>query len=183
MKEFILNWFSQAGPFSIISSIFINIVISIFGVVPSVFLTALNITFFGFEAGMLISYIGECAGAAVSFLLYRKGIRHVEQALPAQSKYLNKLTASTGKEAFIFVLAFRLVPFIPSGLINLGAALSKISLLHFTWASAIGKIPAMLLEAYSVNEVLMWEKQGKWILFIVSFIILVIYWAAKRKRV
>lgn len=182
MKEFILNWFSQAGPFSIIVSIFINIVISIFGVIPSVFLTALNITFFGLKAGMFISYIGECAGAAVSFLLYRKGIRHVEHSLPTQSKYLNKLTTSTGKKAFIFVLAFRLLPFIPSGLINLGAALSKISLFHFTLASSIGKIPAMLLEAYSVNEVLTWEVPGKVILFIVSFIILFICWAVKRKR-
>lgn len=89
---------------------------------------------------------------------------------------------SKGKEAAILIVALRLFPFIPSGLINLGAALSKISTLHFTLASAIGKIPAMLIEGYSVKEVLSWEAEGKIALFIVSLMILMINWLIKRKR-
>lgn len=121
-------------------------------------------------------------GAGMSFLLYRKGIQYVKLHVPSNSKYLNKLMRSKGKEAAILVVALRLFPFIPSGLINLGAALSKISILHFTLASAIGKIPAMLIEGYSVKEVLSWEAEGKVILFIVSVLILVINWLIKRKR-
>ncbi|NCT39883.1 TVP38/TMEM64 family protein [Bacillus sp. EB93] len=182
MEELVLNWFSQWGTYSIILSILLNIVISIFGVIPSFFLTASNITFYGFESGIFISYIGECLGAGISFLLYRKGIKYVKHHVPSNSKYLNKLMRSKGKEAAILVVALRLFPFIPSGLINIGAALSKISILHFTLASAIGKIPAMLIEGYSVKEVLSWEAEGKIALFIVSLMILVINWLIKRKR-
>ncbi|MBT2668918.1 TVP38/TMEM64 family protein [Bacillus sp. ISL-4] len=182
MEELFFYWFSQSGPFSIFVSIILNIVISIFGVIPSVFLTASNITFFGFETGIFISYIGECVGAGLSFLLYRKGIQYVKHPIPANSKYLNKLMRSKGKEAFILVVSLLLFPFMPSGLINLGAALSQISILYFTLASAVGKIPAMLLEGYSVKEVLSWEAEGKVSLFIASLLILVIYWLIKRKQ-
>lgn len=182
MKELVLYWFSQSGSFSIILSILFNIVISVFGVIPSVFLTASNITFFGFETGMFISYIGECVGASISFLLYRKGIRYMKYSIPSNSKYLNKLMLSKGKEAFLLVISLRLLPFMPSGLINFGTALSQISILHFILASAIGKIPAMLLEGYSVNKVLAWKTEGKISLLIVSLLILVIYWLIKRKR-
>ncbi|MCK1982006.1 VTT domain-containing protein [Peribacillus castrilensis] len=182
MDELVLYWFSLSGSFSIMVSILLNIVISIFGVIPSFFLTASNITFYGYEKGIFISYIGECLGAGISFLLYRKGIQYVKHPVPPNSKYLNKLMRSKGKEAAILIVSLRLLPFMPSGLINLGAALSKINILHFTLASAIGKIPAMLIEGYSVNEVLSWETEGKVALFIVSLLILVINWLIKRKR-
>lgn len=182
MEELVLYWFSQSGSFSMVVSILLNIVISIFGVIPSFFLTAINITFYGFEKGLSISYIGECLGAGISFLLYRKGIQYVKHPIPSSSKYLDKLMQSKGKEAAILIVSLRLFPFMPSGLINLGAALSKINILHFTIASAIGKIPAMLIEGYSVKEVLSWEAEGKVALFIVSLLILVLNWLIKRKR-
>jgi uncharacterized membrane protein YdjX (TVP38/TMEM64 family) len=182
MEELVLNWFSQVGSLAFILSILLNIVISVFGVIPSVFLTASNLAFFGFETGMLISYIGECAGAGISFLLYRKGIQYVKQSLPSNSKNLNRLTQSKGKEAFLLVLSLRLFPFMPSGLINLGAALSQMSLHHFILASAIGKIPAMLLEGYSVKEVLSWKFESQIALFIFSLLILAVIWWRKRKR-
>ncbi|MFF2498418.1 VTT domain-containing protein [Peribacillus sp. NPDC058075] len=78
----------------------------------------------------------------------------MKHPVPPNSKYLNKLMRSKGKEAAILIVLLRLFSFMPSGLINLGAALIKINLLHFTLASAIGKIPAMLIEGYSVYEVL-----------------------------
>ncbi|USK62388.1 TVP38/TMEM64 family protein [Peribacillus asahii] len=182
MEELVLYWFKESGPLSIFVSILLNIIISIFGVIPSIFLTASNITFFGFETGILISYIGECAGAGISFLLYRKGVQYVKNSIPANSRYLNKLTQSKGKEAFLLVVSLRLFPLMPSGLINLGAALSQISTLHFILASAIGKIPAMLIEGYSIKEVLSWEKEGKIFLSIISLLIFFIYWLIKRKR-
>jgi len=182
MEELVLYWFSQSGPFAIFISIFLSVVISVFGIIPSVFLTASNITFFGFETGIFISYIGECAGVGISFLLYRKGIQYVKKNIPANSKYLNKLMQSREKEAFLLIISLRLLPFMPSGLINLAASLSQISLLHFTLASALGKIPAMLLEGYSVKEVLSWEAKGKIILLTVASFILIIYWLIKRKR-
>ncbi|MDQ7864664.1 hypothetical protein RCO48_36895 [Peribacillus frigoritolerans] len=64
-----------AALFSIAVSLVFNILISVLGFIPSVFITAANISVFGFEKGLILSYIGEIAGAVVSFWLYRKGFQ------------------------------------------------------------------------------------------------------------
>ena len=56
-------------------SIAINILISILGIVPSVFLTAANLAVFGFWKGTLLSFAGEAIGAIISFVLYRKEMK------------------------------------------------------------------------------------------------------------
>lgn len=47
MTEVIENLLISSGPFAIIVSIIINIIISVAGVIPSLFVTAANITFLG----------------------------------------------------------------------------------------------------------------------------------------
>ncbi|MFH0067074.1 hypothetical protein [Peribacillus sp. NPDC056705] len=75
-----MNFISEAllssGPFSIAVSLAFNILISVLGFIPSVFITAANITVFGFEKGLILSYVGEIGGAVVSFWLYRKAFKH-----------------------------------------------------------------------------------------------------------
>ncbi|TAA73285.1 hypothetical protein D2909_00095 [Planococcus salinarum] len=47
---------------------------------------------------------------------------------------------------FWAVIALRLIPFVPSGLVTAGAALTPISGPFFAIASTLGKIPAVFLE-------------------------------------
>lgn len=51
MKETTLQIFEHAGFFAILISLSVNIVISIIGVFPSVFITAANLAFLGFITG------------------------------------------------------------------------------------------------------------------------------------
>jgi uncharacterized membrane protein YdjX (TVP38/TMEM64 family) len=78
------------------------------------------------------------------------------------------LQETEGYRAFFLVLGLRLFPFAPSGLVTLAGATSRISWVHFAIASTLGKIPALLLEAYSVYRVLEWGLEGKIILTIFS---------------
>jgi uncharacterized membrane protein YdjX (TVP38/TMEM64 family) len=59
------------------------------------------------------------------------------------------LLEAKGLEAFFLVLSLRLLPFVPSGVVTFVATIGKTPLLIFIIASSIGKIPALLLEAYS----------------------------------
>lgn len=59
-----------------------------------------------------------------------------------------------------------MLPFMPSGLVTLGASIGCISLLNFSLASSIGKIPALLIEALSVYQVIKFNFFGKTILFL-----------------
>jgi uncharacterized membrane protein YdjX (TVP38/TMEM64 family) len=96
MTEVIEKLLTSSGPFAIIVSIILNIVLSVAGVIPSVFITAGNITFFGINTGLIISYIGECVGAAFSFWLYRKGIKTLNPSMLNKNKWLQKLKKTQG---------------------------------------------------------------------------------------
>ncbi|MDB5201399.1 MAG: hypothetical protein JWQ27_808 [Ferruginibacter sp.] len=145
-------------------SIAISILIAILGLVPSFFITAANILFFGFWPGTFYSFLGEAMGAGIAFLLYRAGLK--KNILPQLHKHprLSKLLEAPGKQAAGLVFLCRLIPFIPSGLVTFAAAIGRISFTLFFISSSVGKIPALLLEAYSVNEVSKFDWQGKLIL-------------------
>lgn len=170
MEDQVVRWFSDSGLFAIWISVLLNIVISLLGFVPSVFLTAANITFFGFSGGVILSITGEAIGAIVSFYLYRKGIRRLLPKKELNNKFLNRLQTSKGLEAFILILGLRIFPLVPSGLVTLAGALSKVNLITFAIASTVGKIPALLIEAYAVHQVLTWGGQSEVILAFAAFL-------------
>ena len=66
MELQILQWFENSRIYAVWISIFLNIIISVLGIVPSVFITAANISFFGFKNGLFLSILGEALGAIIS---------------------------------------------------------------------------------------------------------------------
>jgi len=161
----------QYPQFAIAISLLASIVIAVLGVIPSVFITGANILFFGFWNGVFISFLGEAIGAAVSFWLYRKGFKKTSQRGLQKFKRAQQLVEVEGAKAFTLILSLRLLPFVPSGLITFAAAVGKVSFLLFVVASSLGKIPALLIEAYSVNQVLNNSWQGKAILAAVAIVV------------
>lgn len=164
MEIQVFQWLEEMGLYAVWVSLLLNIVISILGIIPSFFITAANVSFFGFGYGLLISILGEALGAMASFVLYRKGISKVKQKIPLTHKYLEKLQDTKGTEAFFLILTLRIFPFVPSGLVTLASAYSRTGFLNFSIASTLGKIPALGIEAYSIYQVIEWEWQGKLIL-------------------
>lgn len=183
MKEFLIDLFTANPAFGVFLSIALNIIISILGVVPSIFLTAANLAVFGFWEGTLLSFAGEAAGAVISFLLYRKGFKRATEAkLSSAHPKVLKLLNTEGANAFILILSLRLMPFVPSGLVTFVAAVGKTSLLVFIAASSIGKIPALLLEAYTAYQVVQWTWQGKLLTAAMAMILLIFVWYRLRSR-
>lgn len=181
MVNSLLQLFREYHDLAIIISIIISIIIALMGVVPSVFITAANILFFGFWSGTFISFLGEAIGAGIAFILYRKGFKNtVEKKLDKYPKVKSLLKAEN-KEAFYLIFSLRLIPFVPSGLITFAAAVGKVSFLIFIIASSLGKLPALLIEAYSVNAVTQFGWQGKVILLIVALALL--FWVIKKKKI
>ena len=180
MVDSLLQLFKEHQNLAIVISICISIIIAVMGVVPSVFVTAANILFFGFWNGMFISFLGEAIGAGIAFLLYRKGFKKtVEKKLDKYPK-VQRLINAENKEAFYLVLALRLIPFVPSGLITFAAAVGRISFPVYILASSLGKLPALFIEAYAVNAVTNFGWQGKLILVVAAVILL--YWVITKKK-
>jgi uncharacterized membrane protein YdjX (TVP38/TMEM64 family) len=172
MKETIVNLFQQYPHAALLISVLISIIVALLGVIPSFFITAANIMFFGFWQGTAISFIGEAAGAILAFLLYRAGFKKSISTQLQKYPRVQRLTQSEGTQAFILILALRLIPYVPSGLITFAASIGRVSALTFFLSSSLGKLPALLLEAFSVYQVMQFGLVGKIILTIVSLIML-----------
>ena len=78
------------------------------------------------------------------------------------------------------IVSLRLIPFIPSGIITFAAAMGKVSMLIFLIASSLGKLPALLIEAYAVYNVTKFNWQGKAILLLAGCYFLYLF--VRRKR-
>lgn len=180
MQEQLLHLFNANPQGAIVVSLFISIIIAVIGVIPSVFITAANILFFGFWEGTFISFAGEAIGAGIAFLLYRKGFKQLTSQSLSKYPSVKKLLYAENKEAFYLIFSLRLIPFIPSGLITFAGAIGKVSLIVFLLSSSMGKIPALLIEAWSVNEVTKFAWQGKIILLAVA--IGLISWIIVREK-
>src|SRR4051812_8936159 len=117
----------------------LSIIVAVIGLVPSFFITAANILFFGFWMGTFISFLGESIGAMVAFILYRKGFKKRMEGGLDKFPWLKKLLNAGSKEAFGLIISLRLIPFVPSGLITFAAAIGTVPLIIFVFASSLGK--------------------------------------------
>lgn len=180
MKQSVVDLFNSYPQYAFMFSISINVLIAVLGVMPSVFLTAANILFFGFWNGTFISIAGESIGAVIAFWLYRAGFKKNVEAATNKYPAVAKLLNAQGKDAFIAIVSLRLIPFIPSGIITFTAAIGRVSMLTFFIASSLGKIPALLIEAYAAYQVTEFNLQGKLILLLVGIYLLYVVFKKKK---
>jgi uncharacterized membrane protein YdjX (TVP38/TMEM64 family) len=160
----------------------LNMAIGAFGFIPSFFVTTLNINLFGLSIGTFLSLSGEIFGAILGFYLYRLGFSKLKPSWRSH-RFWQVLQSQSPGRVFWSVIGFRLIPFVPSGLVTAGASLTAISAWRFALASTIGKIPAVFLEiaaAYGYTESVSSEYQFG-ILAAVLVISLAIWLLRKRK--
>jgi uncharacterized membrane protein YdjX (TVP38/TMEM64 family) len=182
VKEEVIQLFNSYPGYAVLISLAINVLVAVLGVIPSVFLTAANVLFFGFWQGTLISFAGEALGAFISFILYRFGFKSRLHRTVQHHPTVKKLLDAEGLTAFYAIVSLRLLPFVPSGLITFASAIGRVSLSTFFIASSLGKAPALLLEAYAAYQVTAFGWQGKLILLAVAIYFLVlVYKKVKRK--
>lgn len=180
MQQQILQALQQHPQLAIIISLLASILIAVLGLVPSVFITGANIIFFGFWQGLFISFLGEAAGAAVAFFLYRKGFQRSIQSKVAAFPRAAALIDAAGAKAFWLIISMRLLPFMPSGLVTFAAAIGRVSALMFVVASSLGKIPALFIEAYAVYKATQASWQVKVILALIAAALFVIVLRKKK---
>ena len=99
-----------------------------------------------------------------------------------ENKYLQKLRNADGWSAIMIVLLLRVLPFVPSGAVTLTAALSSIHVIPFSIASTIGKIPALMIEAYSVAHVLNLQKESQITIIFVVIVVFLVYVGFKKGK-
>jgi uncharacterized membrane protein YdjX (TVP38/TMEM64 family) len=184
MSPDIFEWLSEEPILAALFSIFMNIGAAITGFLPSAFITAGTVAVFDLKIALALLIIGEAAGAIVSFILYRKGITKLTSSFPKlkSNKFFSKLHSANGHLAFFMVLLLRVLPFVPSGAVTLSAAYSKIRLLPFAIASTIGKIPALIIEAFAVSHALKLQMELQIAIFLLAAFLFLVYYLCKNAK-
>ncbi len=113
-------------------------------VFPYVILAAVGGLLFGFKIGALLAWSGALAGACLAYWVVRLSsadwvINKIEH------KYHYDLKTVNGEMAFWTIVIARIIPVVPTPLINVVAAVSGVSFSNFLFSSAIGKIPTAVL--------------------------------------
>jgi uncharacterized membrane protein YdjX (TVP38/TMEM64 family) len=146
LSETVLLALKDSGHLAVPVSLFISIIIAVAGIVPTVFVTGANVLFFGPLNGFLISWVGEVAGAAISFYIYKRGFKSKFETMKTKYHFVELIMNASGRRSGLLIFQARLLPLIPSGIVTFAASISKTGFFIFLTASAVGKIPSIFLE-------------------------------------
>lgn len=139
----IMSWLQHST--NIPAIIFVAIMMALFPIIPYPIVGGVIGAALGPVSGAVITWIGSTAASILMFTFVRYGYQDWGGRMLHRYQKIGKLTTLFERNAFLAVLFARLIPFIPSIIVNVYAALSRMSFLSYTVASSIGKIPAMLL--------------------------------------
>lgn len=148
----------------------IMILQNLFTFIPLVLVIATNITLFGFWRGYLYGCLCSVIGSTLIFLSIRY-IFHDAFSHATAKKYQKKIE----KNGFLFVLSGRILPFMPTNLINIVSGLSTIKASHFILATTAGNmIYGLVLASASFSVIAVVTHHPVYFLLIVLVILLAV---------
>ena len=171
--EYIRGYGEMAVVFAFLLTLFVNAL----GFPPAIIFSTANTLIFGIFWGIVISVVAETVGVTISFLLLRFFFREQAEQIISKSKFLSKIDHYSGEKGFVIMLIARMVPYLPSALLNAVGALSSLSLRDYFIASLIGKFPSTGIEAIIGHDTILQEEDMTRIVVVVIFAIVLIAWA------
>lgn len=153
----ILKWFQQSANVPLV--VVMATLMALFPIIPYPVIGGLIGAALGPVLGAAVTWTGSASASILMFLLIRYGYQEWGMKVLHRYQSIGKLTLLFERNAFLTIMFARLVPFIPSIVVNLYSALSRVSFATYAVASSIGKIPAMLLFA-TIGDSLMTEPKN-----------------------
>jgi uncharacterized membrane protein YdjX (TVP38/TMEM64 family) len=150
---------------------------------PFVVVAGVNVILYPSPWGFIVNYAMACCGAVTAFLFGRYfGHDRVMQRLnryPIAIQFNREME----KNGFLYVLVGRLIPVLPSSLINLGAGVTRVRFGAFLLATMLGKLPMVFLESQITNYLLHFKHyRGRLLLLLLVFGLLMVAGNAFRRR-
>lgn len=174
-------WLQQFGVWAVAVSLLLSIIISIAGVIPSLFLSGANAVVFGMFPGFAVSLIGEVAGAGISFYLYRWGVHKIKPLRADRWKWLQGVNEASRGRRMTMLLIARLTPIIPSGAITFVGAASRMKFVDFIVVTFLGKAPSIALETVIGHDLIYLDENLPRLLVSFVFVALILLLFRNRK--
>jgi len=168
------QYIESFGAWAVVFSFFLTLFVNALGFPPAIIFSTANTIIFGIVPGIILSCVAETVGVAISFILLRFFFRESAEKIINKSKMLTDIDKYSGEKGFIFMLIARMVPYIPSVLLNAIGALSSLSFRNYCVASFIGKFPSTGIEAIIGHDAILREEDPTRIIITVIFAIILI---------
>ena len=168
-SDIFLNYVETWGP---VAGILLPVVEAFIPILPLVGFVIINVAAFGFFFGYLYSWIGNCLGSFLLFLLLRKaGARRINEKI-SRSKYRHTLEKVKKKQLNVMFILY-CFPFAPSFLLSGAAALTNMSTEMFLVILLPSKFVMLLSLAFiGQNVSSFFENPAKSIFFIIFIVLL-----------
>ena len=176
--EYIKSYGSMAIVFSFLLTLFVNAL----GFPPAIIFSTANTLIFGIFWGIVLSVVAETVGVTISFLLLRFFFRDSAQKIIAKSKFLSSADKYSTQKGFRVMLIARMVPYIPSAVLNAVGALSSLNLRDYFLSSLIGKFPSTGIEAIIGHDTILQQEDNTRIIIVVILAIILIVGALWYER-
>jgi uncharacterized membrane protein YdjX (TVP38/TMEM64 family) len=187
-KGALLNWI-QSEDATLISYMFIlSAILAIFPVIPFTLFAGIMGVKYGLLVGGLINWFGSITAAILYFILTRYAFANYFRVYISKYKGLSKFTRMIEKNSFLAVFFARVVPIVPTPVINMYSAISMMAFYTFLVATMIGQIPGMFLYAFIGDQIFsslrnLFLGLGFYISFILLVLLIYLVWFKEKKKV
>ena len=164
--EYIRSFGDGALLFAFLLTLFTNAL----GFPPAVIFSTANVILFGIIPGILLSCVAETIGVTIA------------EKVIAKSAFLSRVDHYSGSRGFIIMLIGRMVPYLPSALLNAVGALSSIRLREYMLASFVGKFPSTGIEAIIGHDLVMRQEDNTRLIVVILLAGILIYAAVRYEK-
>lgn len=178
----LVEYLRSFGPWAIVISFLLDVLINAAGVFPSIFLSTANGLIFGLPLGILISWLAETVGVVISFYLMRFFFRSTAEAIIAKSNSLKHIDEVSGANGLEWMAFARALPYFPSGILTAVGAVSSISARDYIIANLIGKFPSTAMEVVIGHDLVNFQENTTRLAVLVV-IVGIIFFGYKKYRV
>ena len=156
----LVEYLRSFGPWALVISFLLDVLINAGSVFPSVFLSTANGLIFGLPLGILVSWLAETVGVVLSFLLMRFFFRDTAELLIAKSNSLQHIDEASGEKGLYWMAVARMLPYVPSGILTAIGAVSRISVKDYIIANLVGKFPSTALEVVIGHDLVNFQENS-----------------------
>ena len=157
----LVEYLRSFGPWAIVISFVLDVLINAGSVFPSIFLSTANGLIFGLPLGITISWLAETTGVVISFFLMRFFFRNTAEKLIEKSNSLKHIDEASSKHGLEWMAFARALPYFPSGILTAVGAVSSISARDYIIANLIGKFPSTALEVVIGHDVVNFQEHSQ----------------------
>ena len=176
--EYIRSFGEWAVVFAFLLTLFTNAL----GFPPAVIFSTANVILFGIIPGIILSCVAETVGVTIAFVLMRFYFREAAEKAIAKSPFLAKVDQYSGSKGFFIMLIGRMVPYLPSAVMNAVGALSSIRFRDYVLASLVGKFPSTGIEAIIGHDIIMRQEDHTRLVIVVICASILIYAAIRYEK-